>query len=447
MLRCSSNSRRSTRVVLAHGGTRIFRFAYYDPIYVRMAQASLPLWRDSKTTPVSRCSTSPVPSITATRRRSAPLPTPWRPARRSSATPRRPPNAGRRCDSTAARCSTTAGAAEPVRPSPLCSVAAWSTAPTCASRRRPRCGSSMTPSRSRPPQTRGQRAVAAGHRRPSPAYALADAAAHWRLVVALGHAPRGPVGERASQLRQRVAVREPVRDGLVDADRLAELLTRLRVLDRRARARAATCRPLRARARRTRACVSGRTRPRRRSPRRRGRRRAGRGAASNPSSPASRPQPAPRRACRRARRARGRRARGRGRASRRARPTSASRLQTTCALQLGRQLRQRERDGREVRPRIERAAELLEQHRLLEEAEPGAPCLLRHRHADPAELRELLPRRRLPAHVGVGELGDALRGIAVGEERRAPRGAAAPARRRRRSPLSATSAGRARARR
>src|SRR5882672_7296132 len=30
----------------SHGGTRIFRFAYYDPIYVRMAQASLPLWRE-----------------------------------------------------------------------------------------------------------------------------------------------------------------------------------------------------------------------------------------------------------------------------------------------------------------------------------------------------------------------------------------------------------------
>ncbi len=30
----------------SHGGTRIFRFAYYDPIYVRMAQAALPLWRE-----------------------------------------------------------------------------------------------------------------------------------------------------------------------------------------------------------------------------------------------------------------------------------------------------------------------------------------------------------------------------------------------------------------
>src|SRR3954470_13713579 len=30
----------------SHGGTRIFRFAYYDPFYVRMAQTALPLWRE-----------------------------------------------------------------------------------------------------------------------------------------------------------------------------------------------------------------------------------------------------------------------------------------------------------------------------------------------------------------------------------------------------------------
>src|SRR3954462_917582 len=30
----------------SHGGTRIFRLAYYDPFYVRMAQAALPLWRE-----------------------------------------------------------------------------------------------------------------------------------------------------------------------------------------------------------------------------------------------------------------------------------------------------------------------------------------------------------------------------------------------------------------
>lgn len=30
----------------SHGATRIFRFAYSDPVYVRLAQAALPLWRE-----------------------------------------------------------------------------------------------------------------------------------------------------------------------------------------------------------------------------------------------------------------------------------------------------------------------------------------------------------------------------------------------------------------
>jgi len=30
----------------SHGPTRIFRFAYDDPVYVRLAQRALPLWRD-----------------------------------------------------------------------------------------------------------------------------------------------------------------------------------------------------------------------------------------------------------------------------------------------------------------------------------------------------------------------------------------------------------------
>lgn len=30
----------------SHGPTRVFRFLYDDPLYVRMAQASLPMWRD-----------------------------------------------------------------------------------------------------------------------------------------------------------------------------------------------------------------------------------------------------------------------------------------------------------------------------------------------------------------------------------------------------------------
>src|SRR6266702_1977150 len=52
-----------------------------------------------------------------------------------------------------------------------------------------------------------------------------------RLLVALGDAPRRPVGERARQLGLDVRVREPVRDRLVDTDRTSELLARLRMLD------------------------------------------------------------------------------------------------------------------------------------------------------------------------------------------------------------------------
>src|SRR5581483_3075836 len=52
-----------------------------------------------------------------------------------------------------------------------------------------------------------------------------------RLLVSFGHGPGGPVRERPGELGQLVRVGEPVRDSLVDADRLAELLARLRVLD------------------------------------------------------------------------------------------------------------------------------------------------------------------------------------------------------------------------
>src|SRR5256885_12263603 len=51
------------------------------------------------------------------------------------------------------------------------------------------------------------------------------------LLVAFGHAPGGPVRERPGELGLDVGVGERVRDGLVDADRAAELLARLRMLD------------------------------------------------------------------------------------------------------------------------------------------------------------------------------------------------------------------------
>ncbi len=62
-------------------------------------------------------------------------------------------------------------------------------------------------------------------------------------------------------------------------------------------------------------------------------------------------------------------------------------------LQLGREGGEDDADRREVRPLVQRAAELLEQHRLLDEAEPDAAVLLRDRDARPAELGQVLPRR------------------------------------------------------
>src|SRR2546423_1437110 len=84
---------------------------------------------------------------------------------------------------------------------------------------------------------------------------------------------------------------------------------------------------------------------------------------------------------------------------------------------LGAERRQSEPDGREVRPGVQRAPELLEQQRLLDEAETRTAVLLRHRDAEPAELGELAPGARVPAFAGVGELGDALRREALREIR------------------------------
>ncbi len=61
--------------------------------------------------------------------------------------------------------------------------------------------------------------------------------------------------------------------------------------------------------------------------------------------------------------------------------------------QVGRQRGQGERDRREVRPVVQRASELLEQHRLLDEREACAALLLGDRDAGPAELGEIGPGR------------------------------------------------------
>ena len=219
-----------------------------------------------------------------------------------------------------------------------------------------------------------------------------------RLRVALGHAPGGPVGERAGELDVGVRVGERVRDGLVDADRLAELLACARVLDaelecalrhadrlagdRRAGARQVAC--------------------------------AGQRRAVAALQPAERARRVDRRqllaACLVCR------AVGVDDAIDRAEPGHEPAHLDRPALLAGcdpcpllrAEPRQREPDRREIGAGVERVAELLEQDRLLDEAEAGAPVLLGDRDAEPAELRQLGP--------GVGGcLPVAVERVAVGE--------------------------------
>src|SRR5207253_2155210 len=77
-----------------------------------------------------------------------------------------------------------------------------------------------------------------------------------------------------------------------------------------------------------------------------------------------------------------------------------------------------ERDDRsEVGPGIERAPELLQQDRLLDEAEADPALVLRDGDAEPAELGEVAPRARIPPRLRLGELCDALGRKALREER------------------------------
>ena len=105
------------------GPTRNFRLTYHDPIYVRMARASLQRWRSSSPRPRWSSSASWAASTWA-RPRSARPGRRWRRrASRSSGRPRRRrPSGGRGSASRAARCST--------------SPRARSSAPTPRSRRR-----------------------------------------------------------------------------------------------------------------------------------------------------------------------------------------------------------------------------------------------------------------------------------------------------------------------
>src|SRR5581483_9949058 len=177
------------------------------------------------------------------------------------------------------------------------------------------------------------------------------------LLVVLGDAPRGPVGERAGELDVGVRVRELVRHRLIDADRLAELLARLRVLD--AQLERALCNSERlGRHRRTQA------------------RRLLRPVAADP------PERAPR-------------VDGRERLA--AVPAVREAVQLDDAVL--------PRNVGEVGTGVERIAGLLEEDRLLDEAEA------RLRDVEPAELRELRPAvvlRRVPVAVERIALGEPL---------------------------------------
>src|SRR5204863_1139861 len=78
--------------------------------------------------------------------------------------------------------------------------------------------------------------------------------------------------------------------------------------------------------------------------------------------------------------------------------------------------RQRERDGREVRTRIERAAQLLEHDRLFDEAESGTTLRLRDRRAGPSKAGELWPGRAVPAVLRRRDLRETRKGVTLLEE-------------------------------
>ena len=163
-----------------------------------------------------------------------------------------------------------------------------------------------------------------------------------------------------------------MRDRLVGADRPAELLALGDVLD--AELERLLRDPDRLEREQRRAGAAGGSKsPSSASPSSRAEPRA---AGSRPRSRASRPRPEPS-SCRRA--APGRPVQARHQLVERERPGL-----------LG-DLGQRGQDdgGRQERARVERAAGLLDQDRLLEEAEPGAAPLLGDRDAEPAQLAQL----------------------------------------------------------
>ncbi len=149
----------------SHGGSRIFRLAYDEPAYVRMAQESLPLWREleadtgrivARHDRSGRSRRSPVGGrggrSTADLRRGP----------RGDSTPPRRVNGGPACGSTAMSCSIrTVVDVAPTTRSARCRTAPRLSAPTFASDRdEPRCARHRTVSKSTPPARRSAAPVA-----------------------------------------------------------------------------------------------------------------------------------------------------------------------------------------------------------------------------------------------------------------------------------------------
>ena len=249
-------------------------------------------------------------------------------------------------------------------------------------------------------------------------------------LVALGDAPGGEERQRPAELELHQRRRERVRDGLIGADRLPELLALLHVADGELERPPADAARLE-RERRQRAGTEPRHELRAREP--------------PTGRPARDDAERPRHVVRLQQLALGalelpdRVASDDGDARRgvevgdeRAGRERPARLSLgDLGLEVRRQGREHHGHGRPVRRVRERPPHLLEQDRLLEEAEAGAAVLLGDRDAGPAELGELLP----------GRLRDSRRGT------RAPASRSSSCSGVNAKSISATSAGRARARR
>ncbi len=235
------------------------------------------------------------------------------------------------------------------------------------------------------------RALAGGHRRVR-AERLRRRRGEGSADVVLGDAPGREERERAAELELHQCRGERVRDRLVGADRLAELVALLREVDRELERPRPDAARLEGEGREG-ACPKLREQLGAREPS------AGRTARHDAERPghvvrlqhlALGPVELPDRVAADICDSRGGVEVGDERA---ARERPARLAAGHLGLQVARERGQHDGDRRPERRVRQGAPHLLEQDRLLEEAEPGASVLLRYRDPGPAELRELLPGR------------------------------------------------------